>query len=84
MGERMILFSSSMMRSGTDNADAFAVASQGIKGFLFDLEVKLGGKAYASHHAERIVTKRNVGIEWRGDNAFFQVQQTVKGVNEFT
>ena len=46
----------------TDYLDALSHSLQGIKRLLLYLEIQLGGKADASHHAQRIVAEGNLGV----------------------
>ena len=55
----------------TDNLDAVGHANEGIKGLLLYLEIQLGSKTDAAHHAQRIIREGNLRIERCSDDAIF-------------
>ena len=59
-------------------------ALQCIKRFLFYLKVKLCGKAYASHHAQRVVAKGNTRLQRCGNYTILKVSQPVKRIHQLT
>ena len=67
----------------TDYLDAVGHALKGSEGLILYLEIELGGKADAAHHAQRIVAEGDVGVEGCGDDAVLEVGETVEGVDEF-
>ena len=62
------------------NLHAIGVAAYGLKGFGFDVEIELGGKAHGPQHAQGVVAKRNIGVEGGAQNAVAQVLQALKRV----
>ena len=43
----------------------------------------MGGKSYGAHHAQRVVTECNIGVERSAYNSFLQVVHAVEGVYQF-
>ena len=68
----------------TDNLDAVCHATEGIKRLLFYLEIQLGSKADATHHAQWVVRERNLRIQRCGDNTILQVGYAIEGVHQFS
>ena len=68
----------------TDDADAVGHALQALEGFVLNLEIQLGGKADAAHHAQGVVGECHLGVEGRGDDAVLEVGNAVEGVDELS
>ena len=66
-----------------DDANAFAVASQCLKGFVGNGEVELGGEAHAAHHAERVIAEGDVGVQRRHNQFVLQVLESTERVGQF-
>ena len=49
--------------------DTLAVARDSVKGLGIEVETELGSEPDSPHHTQRIVGKRDVGIEGRADKA---------------
>ena len=67
---------------GTDNLDAFGIASDGLESVVGDTEPQLRGEADGSHHTQRVVAEGNVGVEGRAKDAFVEVAYASEGVNQ--
>ena len=67
-----------------DNADARGISGESLKSLVVDIEIELCGKPDAAHHAQGIVRKSDIWIEWRSDAAILQVAQPVERIDEFT
>ena len=67
----------------THDLDSVGHALQGHKGFFLNLEVKLGGKTNASHHAQRVVAEGDAWLQWGGNDTILQVGQAIERVNQF-
>ncbi len=63
-----------------DYLDAVSHVLQGLEGLIFNLEIQLGGKADAAHHAQRVVREGNLGVQGSGDDAVFQVGNAIEWV----
>ena len=67
----------------TDDLQSLGIPRQRLKGVVVDVEAQLGGKAHTAHHAQRVIAECDVGIEWRSNDAIFQVVDAIEGVHEF-
>ena len=66
----------------THYLDALGHALQPFEGLVLNLEVQLGGEAYAAHHAQGVVAEGDVGVKGRGDDAVLKVGKAVKRVDQ--
>ena len=47
------------------------------------MKIQLGSKADATHHAQRVITKRHLGIQRCGNDAILQVGNSIKRIYQF-
>ena len=67
-----------------DDRDALLVPFDRIESVGIDKESQLAGKADGTHHAQRIVTKRNIRIERRTDQQIIHIGQAIERIDQFT
>jgi cell division transport system permease protein len=63
--------------------DAFPVGHDGVECFGMNIESQLRRKPNGAHHAQRIVAKRDIGVQRRSDNAVFQILQAIEIIYQF-
>ena len=68
----------------TDDLDTLSHPFQSHEGLVLNLEIELGGKSDAAHHAQGIVGEGNIGFQGCGDDAILEVSQAIEGVDQFT
>lgn len=67
-----------------DDRDALLVPFNRIESVGIDKESQLAGKADGTHHAQRIVAKRNIRIERRTDQQIIHIGQAIERIDQFT
>ena len=67
-----------------DDRDALLVPFDRIESVGIDKESQLAGKADGTHHAQRIVAKRNIRIERRTDQQIIHIGQAIERIDQFT
>ena len=67
-----------------DNLDPVGHALKGHESLVFDLEIQLRRKTDAAHHAQGVVGKGDARLQRGGDDAVFEVGQTIERIDEFS
>ena len=67
-----------------NDIDALRIPSDGLKSLRENVKIQLGGKPHCTHHPQRVVTEGDVRVEWRADDATFQISYAVKWVKQLT
>ena len=67
-----------------NDGDALAVAGNGRECFRINFKIKLCSKTNGPHHTQRVVGKRNVGVERRTDNAPLQIVESAERIDKLT
>ena len=67
-----------------DDVDAMRVFLDGLESLVIDIEVQLCGKAYGTHHPQRVVAEGDVGVERSADDAAFHVADAIKRIQQLT
>ena len=65
------------------NFDAAGHSFEGLERLGLNLEIQLGGKADAAHHAQRIVRKSDIRLKGCGYDSVFQISKSVERVYQF-
>ena len=68
----------------TDDFDTVRHTLKTSKCRLFNLEIELSGETDATHHTQRVVGKRYLRVEGRGNDAVLKVGNAVEGVDKLT
>lgn len=82
MRDIMILFSSSAIRSFDIMLMRSLLRAMASEGVGFE-EAQLSRKADTTHHAQGIVGKSDVGVEW-GTGQILQVVHSIEWINQFS
>ena len=72
-----------MGNEGHSNDTVYEVAEIVQSGCLGEMCIRDRRKPDGAHHAQRIVAKRDIGVQRRSDNAVFQILQAIEIIYQF-
>ena len=62
--------------------DALFVSLDGFKRREIEIKTELTGKAYSSHHAQRVIGESDIWVEGRSDDALLHILHSTEGVEQ--